>query len=459
MFSHSETSWVGLREGLETPPALHGNDLRAEAYAVAAAFGYQFIRDVDDLRTAFREVLLDGILAFSASEYGFVAEVQTDEDGQPYLKTVGHALTDISWNAETRDFYQQHVAAGMEFRNLNTLFGQVLLTGAPVISNDPEHDPRRGGLPYGHPALRSFLGFPIHLEGDMIGVIGIANRAGGYDAEILQALVPIELVVGTAIIGMRARRAKADAESAIVAALEEQNAQLRRLDEMKDTFVSSVSHELRTPLTAVLVYAEELAKAGDAGVSDSGAAIVRNTKRLLTLTDDILMMSSQGLVRFDIQRSRQHVPTLVKRIIDENHSVYRDTIFNFRSSSRSGASSYMQLDPERVQQAVSNLIRNAIRFSDVAGVVSITSTIGRKEWIIEVCDEGLGIPQGELERVREPFFRASNASQRSVRGAGLGLHVVDLIMQAHGGSMCIESTVGKGTCVTLTFPRESAMEA
>lgn len=458
MDKDSGTSYVGVRQITGVLPPLHGNDLRAEAYAVAAAFGYQFIRDADDLRRAFAEVLLDGLLTFSGSEFGFVAEIQTDEDGQPYLKTVGHALTDISWSAETRAFYEQHVAEGMEFRNLNTLFGQVLLTGAPVISNDPEHDPRRGGVPHGHPELRSFLGFPVRVDGAMIGLIGLANRAGGYDEEVTQALIPIELVVGTAISGVRARRAKAVAESAMVAALEEQNAQLRQLDQMKDTFVASVSHELRTPLTAMLVYAEDLANADDAGVATSGAAIVRNAKRLLALTDDILM-SSHGVQHFDMQPSPQHVPSLVERIIDESQRVYPDVRFTYQSSSPSGMNAYMQLDPERVQQAVSNLIRNAIRFSSGVGPVSITSTIGWDEWMIKVSDEGLGIPEGELERVREPFFRASNASQRSVRGAGLGLHIVDLIMQSHGGSMCIESTVGKGTCVTLTFPRESAMEA
>lgn len=91
------------------------------------------------------EDLLQLLLSFTGSEYGFVAEVLRDEQGQPYLKT--HAITNIAWNEEMQAFYEKHKAKGLEFRNLNTLFGAALVTGETVISNSPATDPRRGGLP------------------------------------------------------------------------------------------------------------------------------------------------------------------------------------------------------------------------------------------------------------------------------------------------------------------------
>ncbi|MHC4992943.1 MAG: CHASE domain-containing protein, partial [Planctomycetota bacterium] len=128
------------------------------------------------------DMLLSSLLTASESEYGFIGEVLFDEKGAPYLKT--HALTNIAWNEETRNFYETHAPEGLEFRNLKTLFGSVITTGEPVIANEPRTDRRAGGLPPGHPPMRAFLGVPFHLEDRLIGMVGIANRPGGYDHEL-----------------------------------------------------------------------------------------------------------------------------------------------------------------------------------------------------------------------------------------------------------------------------------
>ena len=93
--------------------------------------------------------LLQVLLSVTESEFGFIGEVLRDPGGNPYLKE--HAITNIAWNEETRRFYEEHAPEGLEFRNLKTLFGAVMVTGEPVISNNPSQDPRRGGLPEGHP--------------------------------------------------------------------------------------------------------------------------------------------------------------------------------------------------------------------------------------------------------------------------------------------------------------------
>ncbi len=134
----------------------------------------------------FTEVLAQ-ILAISESAYGFIGEV-LDQDGKPYLKT--HAITNIAWNKETRAFHDRF-APHMEFFNLNTLFGKVLTTEEYVISNDPKSDPRRGGLPEGHPALNAFLGIPIFHGGQFLGMAGLGNREQGYDSQLVEYLQPL----------------------------------------------------------------------------------------------------------------------------------------------------------------------------------------------------------------------------------------------------------------------------
>ncbi len=112
-----------------------------------------------DSRHLFGE-LLSNLLSLTESAYGFIGEVLFRPHGAPFLKM--HAITNIAWDDETRALYEKYEQQGMEFDNLNTLFGAALKTRQPVISNAPADDPRRGGLPKGHPDLKAFLGLPIH---------------------------------------------------------------------------------------------------------------------------------------------------------------------------------------------------------------------------------------------------------------------------------------------------------
>ncbi len=142
-------------------------------------------------------ILLDNIIEISKSEYGFLGEILHDDSGAPYLKT--HAITDIAWNDEIRDYYQKYVEKGIEFRNLNSLFGVTLQTHGLVISNDPQNDPRSGGLPPGHPPMHNFIGIPFFKNEQLIGMLGLANREGGFTEELADQLKPI-LVTASAII-------------------------------------------------------------------------------------------------------------------------------------------------------------------------------------------------------------------------------------------------------------------
>ncbi|MBI4843706.1 MAG: GAF domain-containing protein, partial [Nitrospirae bacterium] len=137
-------------------------------------------------RASLFDEILDTLLILTRSEYGFIGEVFHTDKGEPFLKT--YAITNIAWNDETRKYYEENMHKGIEFRNLKSLFGTVMTTGRHVISNDPYHDPRRGGLPEGHPRLNAFLGLPILSGEKLIGMSGVANRPGGYDEELVSYL-------------------------------------------------------------------------------------------------------------------------------------------------------------------------------------------------------------------------------------------------------------------------------
>lgn len=158
-----------------------------------------FIQSQDRQQTFDR--MLQDLLALTSSAYGFIGEILDDDNGLPYLKT--HAITNIAWNDETREFYARNAPRGLEFRNLHTLFGHTIRSGERVISNNPANDPRAGGLPPGHPAMSSYLGLPLLHAGVMVGMIGIANRPGGYDQQLADKLQPLLTAAAQIIVNLR----------------------------------------------------------------------------------------------------------------------------------------------------------------------------------------------------------------------------------------------------------------
>lgn len=176
--------------------------------------------------------LLDRVLEFTASAYGFIGEVLRDEAGHPYLKT--HAITDIAWSPETRALYDANRTKGFEFRNLKTLFGAALTGGEPVIANDAPTDPRRGGLPPGHPQMQSFLGLPCFYGGDLVGLVGLANRESGYTRELVDLVAP--LISSTASL-IHAMRLEAERQASAATLAEKENRLRSILETAADCFI------------------------------------------------------------------------------------------------------------------------------------------------------------------------------------------------------------------------------
>ena len=143
--------------------------------------------------------VLDRLLALTGSEYGFIGFTGEDEQG-PFLRT--KAITNIAWDDATREFYRSHEAAGMVFRNMNTLFGRAVTSERRLISNDVKQDVRAGGRPSGHPPLDTFAGLPIRDGAHMVGLVGLANRRGGYTEDLLDSLEPVLAYLGAALSGL-----------------------------------------------------------------------------------------------------------------------------------------------------------------------------------------------------------------------------------------------------------------
>jgi PAS domain S-box-containing protein len=214
--------WFDTREPSVTSPSdppLSTHDLGAIIGRVQS----RYIRAAPP-REVFEPLLTD-LLHWTGSEYGFLAALLHDAQGAPFLRF--EVLTDISWDAPTRALVERHKRGGphdaIEFHNLKTLFGAAITSREVVISNDPANDPRRGGLPGGHPGMNSFLGVPLFHGGEMVGMMGLSNRMGGYDQALVDHLQPLFTSVAAIFGAVRAERARSAAEQA----LREQQEQLQ----------------------------------------------------------------------------------------------------------------------------------------------------------------------------------------------------------------------------------------
>ena len=192
-------------------------------------------------REAF-DALLERILDLTASQFGFIGEVLVDEQGAPYLHT--YSISNIAWDSASAALYAERLTQGMEFRNLDTLFGQVLRSGEALISNAPAQHPHSGGLPEGHPPLLAFAGLPIHAHGHLVGMLGLANRTDGYPQALAEQLQPLLATLGQVIEALRRDVQREQAQQY----LQRQQAALRVLNEIAALPTLSSQEQLRQAL-------------------------------------------------------------------------------------------------------------------------------------------------------------------------------------------------------------------
>lgn len=155
--------------------------------------------------------LLENLLKITGSKFGFTGEVLYDEKGSPYLKS--HTITNIAWSDETQAYFESNFKVGIEFRNLNTLFGASLKTGEIVISNDCKNDPRSGGTPHGHPPLYRYMGIPIFKGTEFLGLMGFANKETYYTMEDVKFLEPIISGYANFIKAIRINRRRKESDA------------------------------------------------------------------------------------------------------------------------------------------------------------------------------------------------------------------------------------------------------
>lgn len=241
--------------------------------------------------------------------------------------------------------------------------------------------------------------------------------------------------------------------------LADANLRLTELDALKSKFVSDVSHELRTPISNLRIYLEMLEEARPEKRERYRAVLQEETRRLENLVRDILDLSRLEMGIISIEMDWQKFNEVVEQVVVANQP---------RAEAKGLALTYdlgqnlpkIWADASQMNQAVSNLVANAINYTTDGEILVTTSFDPENQRIhLTVEDTGLGIEPEDLPHLFDRFYRGKHAGQSTIPGTGLGLAITKEIVDRHGGTIDVDSTLGKGTIFTLDLPVQAPEHA
>jgi signal transduction histidine kinase len=319
------------------------------------------------------------------------------------------------------------------------------ITGADLLEvPDAREDERFSDNPYvaADNGLRFYAGAPVVLDGvHSVGTVCVVdNQPRALTDSQRRALRGLARHASVQLELRRyARHAGEVAE------------RLRELDQMKDTFLVSVSHEFRTPLSSIAGYLEILLEGGyDAATSRRFLTVMqRNSSRLLRLVEELLLVARLTETGMDLQLVDLDLTEVLRSAVDSARVAAEQR--GVRLVDRSAGLVPARGDRRRLGQALDHLLSNAVKFTDPGGEVVVRAHHSDLPGV-SITDTGMGIAEKDLPHVFERFYRGRAAEVMAVPGPGLGLAIVQAIVDAHGGTVRLESEPGVGTTADLTLP-------
>jgi len=228
---------------------------------------------------------------------------------------------------------------------------------------------------------------------------------------------------------------------------------LREIENLRSTFLSMLGHELQTPLSIIKGYTDTLARSDgkwDKNTMRHGLEVIEEEcDRLSRLVSRLLLASRIETGTVTLKKDEVQLPDIASKVVRRLKATAGKHTFEVKFDP---GFPMVRADPERVEEVITNLVDNAIKYSPQDGRVVISGRVEGDHVTIAVEDDGLGIPQRDQERIFERFRRGDTSQVQNVRGVGLGLYICRSIVEAHGGRIAVSSEPGKGSRFTFTVP-------
>ncbi|MEA3209371.1 MAG: two-component system, OmpR family, phosphate regulon sensor histidine kinase PhoR [Chthoniobacter sp.] len=234
---------------------------------------------------------------------------------------------------------------------------------------------------------------------------------------------------------------------------------LKALEDVRREFVANVSHELRTPLSVFHGYVENLLDQPTMPRKEQAEVfhiLRKHSLRLNALLEDLLNLARLETRHEKLAPEPLALAAFVGNVVDDwkGRAEAKKVTLTLEAAPELPP---LEADPRRLEQVVTNLLENAIKYTEEGGQIRITAVAIGEEIELRVADTGIGIPPADLPHIFERFYRADKSRTREHGGTGLGLSIVKHIVQIHGGSVKAESTYGKGTVISLRLPLKPAV--
>jgi signal transduction histidine kinase len=325
-----------------------------------------------------------------------------------------------------------------------SIAGQIARENQPIVINNADEDPRiyrpvDESIGF---RTRSLLGVPMHIRGNVIGVLEALNKnEGRWSDDDLQALTILASHAAVAIQNARQTEQLRKAYN-----------ELDKLDKIKNDFIAVASHELRTPLGVILGYASFLAEEAQGDVSEHATAVLNSAMHLRSLIEDMTNMRYLHLGKIQLQREHTSIHALITAAQSDLQSLAEAKGQNLVVQS-DNLNMMIFIDKAKMIMALLNILNNAIKFTPNRGLITFTTELRGQELWLRITDTGSGIPDTLFEKVFEEFYQVDDHMTRRHNGMGLGLAIARGMVEAHSGRVFVErSELKQGTTMAIVLP-------
>ncbi len=429
------------------------------------------------------ERLLNILVKFTQSEYALIDEFLYGQEAQPSLKT--RAVTDIAWYQVSKSRDSKLAEGQLNSANVKSLMHAVMTSDERVIVNQLSNDTLRDAK--APPELTNFLGLPLHVNDELVGVIGLVNRPAGYSDDFADFIAPLIQASAHVLAFSRSEERAEKIKNKLARAkksLKKANKQLEKkvaqhteklqgdlvqaeaANVAKSQFLANMSHEVRTPMNGILGMLKLLEQTELSNQqSNYSQKALGATLSLLRIINDILDFSKIEVGKMSIEESQLKLFDIMSGISDillssEKNLVQSkiELLFDLDKSTPEN----LMGDGLRLHQVLLNLTNNAVKFTSKGRVLVATKVIAHHENTLDiefsVSDTGIGIATDKLAHIFEDFSQAEYSTARRFGGTGLGLTISKKLVELMGGELKVESELGKGSRFFFTLSIALATE-